>query len=33
MPTVAISLVIHADRAALFDLTQDYGRRLLGTAS
>ena len=28
MPTVECSLVIHADRAALFELTQDYGRRL-----
>lgn len=28
MPTVEHSLVIHADRTALFDLTQDYGRRL-----
>ena len=28
MPTVETSLVIRAGRAALFDLTQDYGRRL-----
>ena len=28
MPTVERSLVIQADRAALFELTQDYGRRL-----
>jgi ribosome-associated toxin RatA of RatAB toxin-antitoxin module len=29
MPTVERSLVIQAERDALFDLTQDYGRRLL----
>ena len=29
MPTIERSLVIQADCAALFDLTQDYGRRLL----
>ena len=28
MPTVERSLLIRAERAALFDLTQDYGRRL-----
>ena len=27
MPTVEYSLVIHAERGALFELTQDYGRR------
>ena len=28
MPTIKHSLVIHAGRAALFELTQDYDRRL-----
>jgi hypothetical protein len=28
VPTFAQSVLIHADRAALFTLTQDYGRRL-----
>ena len=29
MPTIAQSIVIYAERAALFELAQDYRRRLL----